>query len=54
MNKTEAAYAAVLEGHRTAGTLREWHFERWRPRLVAAVYPTSLIGAYTAERRCFC
>lgn len=27
MNKTEAAYAELLEGQRVAGTLREWHFE---------------------------
>lgn len=27
MNKTEAAWAAVLEAQRVAGALREWHFE---------------------------
>jgi hypothetical protein len=33
MNKTEARYAAILEGKRLAGDIVAWRYEEWRVRI---------------------
>ena len=48
-NRTEAAYAAVLDGMQQAGLIEWYRFEPWKLRLAYGAYYTPDFGVMTAD-----